>query len=174
MPQVRAFRGKVLSVSFFLSLWLSHSLGCYLTVSSLRLSSGHSDPVLTLSNAAHASLFSPCLLVADASVWATSPLGVAIRRIFCGVFFFPSQLCCPLSFQNSHRPAGERVSWCLETFPPSQLPPWDRSPSLTLFLSFCLLYFALPSFEESGLPFWVPGVSVRVQKLFCESCSAFK
>ena len=91
-----------------------------------------------------------------------------------GFFFFPSQLCCPLSFQNSHRPAGERVSWCLETFPPSQLPPWDRSPSLTLFLSFCLLYFALPSFEESGLPFWVPGVSVRVQKLFCESCSAFK
>ena len=26
------------------------------------------------------------------------------------------------------------------------------------FVSFCLLYFALPPFEKSGLPFWVPGV----------------
>ena len=42
-------------------------------VSSLRLLSGHSGLVLNLSNAAHASLFSPHLLVADASVWATSP-----------------------------------------------------------------------------------------------------
>ena len=25
-------------------------------------------------------------------------------------------------------------------------------------LSFYLLYFALPPFEESGLPFWLPGV----------------
>ena len=44
-------------------------------VSSLRLPSGHSDPVLTLSNAAHASLPSPCLLVVDADVCAASPLG---------------------------------------------------------------------------------------------------
>ena len=35
----------------------------------LRLSSGHSGPVLTLSNAAHFSLFRPHLLVADAGVW---------------------------------------------------------------------------------------------------------
>ena len=25
-------------------------------------------------------------------------------------------------------------------------------------LSFCLLYFALPPFEENGLPLWVPSV----------------
>ena len=25
-------------------------------------------------------------------------------------------------------------------------------------LSFCLLYFVLPPFENNGLPFWVPGV----------------
>ena len=24
-------------------------------------------------------------------------------------------------------------------------------------LSFCLLYFVLPPFEDNGLPFWVPG-----------------
>ena len=68
VPQVRAFHRIVLSLffNFFLSLaipqfeLLSH-------VSSLRLPSGHSSPVLTLSNAALASLFSPLLLVAAAS-----------------------------------------------------------------------------------------------------------
>ena len=54
-----------------------------------------------------------------------------------------------------HRPAGEGVSWCLETS--SRLSPQDGSPSLTL-SSFCLKYFVLPPFEENGLPFWVPGV----------------
>ena len=44
-------------------------------VSSLRLPSGHSGLVLTLSNAAHASLPSPCLLVVDAGICAASPLG---------------------------------------------------------------------------------------------------
>ena len=44
-------------------------------VSSLRLPSGHSGQILTLSNAACTSLPSPCLLVAGASVCAASPLG---------------------------------------------------------------------------------------------------
>ena len=57
-------------------------------ISSLRLSSGHSGPVLTLSNASCASLFNPHLLVVDASLWATSLLGVAVRHISCGVYFF--------------------------------------------------------------------------------------
>ena len=52
--------------------------------SSLRLPSGHSGLVLTLSNAARASLSSPCLLVGDPGVWATAPLGVAVRYIICG------------------------------------------------------------------------------------------
>ena len=30
--------------------------------------------------------------------------------------------------------------------------------SLPLCLSFCLLYFVLPPFEDNGLPFWVAGV----------------
>ena len=41
-----------------------------------------------LSNATHASLFSPHLLVVDVSVWATSLLGVAIRHIICGFYLF--------------------------------------------------------------------------------------
>ena len=53
--------------------------GLLAQVSSLRLPSGHSGPVLTLSNAACASLPSPRLLVADAGVFAASllelPLG---------------------------------------------------------------------------------------------------
>ena len=40
--------------------------GLLAQVSSFRLPSGHSGPVLTLSNAARASLPSPCLLVVDA------------------------------------------------------------------------------------------------------------
>ena len=49
--------------------------GLLAQVSSLRLPSGHSGPVLTLSNAARASLLSPGLLVADAGICAASPLG---------------------------------------------------------------------------------------------------
>ena len=49
--------------------------GLLAPVSSLRWPSGHSGLVLTLSNAARASLPSSCLLVAGASVCAASPLG---------------------------------------------------------------------------------------------------
>ena len=48
--------------------------------SSLRLSSGHSGPVLTLSNAAGSSPFRSHLLVADAGVWGIFLLGVAFRQ----------------------------------------------------------------------------------------------
>ena len=49
--------------------------GLLAQVRSLRLLLGHSGLVLTLSNAAHASLPSPRLLVADAGVCTASPLG---------------------------------------------------------------------------------------------------
>ena len=74
---------------FFLSLSLAISQFGFLShVSSLRLPSGHSVTVLTLNNAVCASLFSPRLLVADASVWATFLLGTAIRHIICGFYLF--------------------------------------------------------------------------------------
>ena len=41
-------------------------------------------------------------------------------------------------------------------------------------LSFYLLYFFLPPFEENGLLFWVPDVSASIQKLFCGIYSVFK
>ena len=43
----------------------------------------------------------------------------------------------------------ERVSYCVETSPPSWLPPQDGS------LSINYLSFVLTHFEEIGLPFWV-------------------
>ena len=53
-------------------------------VSSVRLPSGHSGSVLTLSNAARASLPTLRLLVVDASGCAASPLGVAVRHVMYG------------------------------------------------------------------------------------------
>ena len=76
---------------FFPSLSLSLAITQFKLlshVSSLRLPSGHSGPVLTLSNEAGASLFSPHLLVADRNVWATSLLEVTIRHVICGFYLF--------------------------------------------------------------------------------------
>ena len=55
-----------LPLSLSLSLAIPQS-GLLSDVSSLRLPSGHSGPVLTLSSVARASLFSPCLLVVATS-----------------------------------------------------------------------------------------------------------
>ena len=108
------------SFFFFFLLFLAiPQCGLLSHVSSLRLSSGHSGPVLTLSNAAGASLSSPCLLVADPSVWATSLLGVAIRHIICGfIYLFYLLIMMPAEIPKlPHSPASERISWCLDTSP---------------------------------------------------------
>ena len=69
-------------------------------------------------------------------------LGVAIRHAFCGLiiylFIFPPGYVALWDSKIPHRPAGESVSWCLETSL-LRLPSRDRSPSpplLSLFLSF--------------------------------------
>ena len=80
------------------------------------------------------------------------------------VFCFPPGYVGLWDSETPHRPIGERVFCCLETSPPSRLPPQDRSLSLTLlslFLSFGWLFGCLVSF-------------VSVQKLFCGRYSAFK
>ena len=112
------FMGKF---SFFSLSLAIPQFGLLSHVSSLRLSSGHSGLVLTLSTdyAAHASLSSTCLLVEDPSVWGTSLLA-AIRHVFCVVvvvFFFSSPGCVALwDSKTPQRPACERLSYCLETF----------------------------------------------------------
>ena len=69
------------------------------------------------------------------------------------LFIFSSWLCCPLRFQNPHRPASERVSWCFETSPLLRHPPWDGSPSLIL-LSISLSFIFCPiSFQREWAAF---------------------
>ena len=76
------------SLSFF--LFGDPQCGLLSYLSSLRLSSGHSGLVLTLSTdyAARAFLSSPCSLVTDMSLWATFQLATVVRCVFCEVLFF--------------------------------------------------------------------------------------
>ena len=81
---VRAFRGKFLCFSFLAIpqfRLLSH-------ISSLRLSSGHSGAVLSLSMQPMPPCPAPGSRWWPMRVWATSPLGVAVRLMFCGFCFF--------------------------------------------------------------------------------------
>ena len=144
--------------------------------SSFSLSSGHSGLVLTLSNAAHGCLFSPRLLVADASIWVTSPLGVAVRCVICGfyLFIFSSWLCCPLRFQNSpqtHRREGFLVFGNFSLTTPS--PGWVSIPNsfVSLFIFYIFSYLLL---KTMGC---FPGClmsSAGIQRLFCGIYSVFK
>ena len=90
------------------------------------------------------------------------------------VLFFPSSYVPLWGSKTPHRPAGDRVSWCLETSPPSRLPPWEGFPSLTL-LSLFIVYILpyLLSKRMGCLSGWLVS-SASVQKLFCGICSAFK
>ena len=84
--RLELFAGKFSLFLFFLSLAIPQ-FGLLSHVSSLRLSSGRSGLVPTVSNATHTSLFSPCLLVVDASIWATSLLSCSQLWV---LFIFPS------------------------------------------------------------------------------------
>ena len=81
---------------FFLVCLMIPQFGLLCHISSLRLSSGHWSPILTLKNndTAHASLPSPHLLLADTITWAASPQVFAVRHIFCG-FSFSSPVMLP-------------------------------------------------------------------------------
>ena len=147
-------------------------------VSSLRLSSGHSGPVLSLSNVARASLFSLRLLVSDTYVWATSPLGVVVRHVICGFYlfiYFSSWLCCPLRFQNSPQTRqweGFLVFGNFSSFM-TPFPGWVSIPNsfVSLFIFYILSYLLSTTMGcLSGC--LVSSTSIR--RLFCVICSAFK
>ena len=101
---------------------------------------------------------SPCL--APAHWWRTWASGLLLHwELHLGVysvgFFFPPP--CYVAFWDSktpHRPADDRVSCCLETSPPSRLPPQDRSLFLNLLSLFLSFIFCPTSFQRE----WVPGV----------------
>ena len=161
--------------SLFCSFLEIPQFGLLSYVCSLKLSSGHLGPVLTLSTdyAAHTSMFSRCLLVGEASVWHTSPLAIAVRHLFC-IFFFPSWLCCHLRFQSSPRTClwevfllcGNSSFWT-----PSS--GWiSISNSFVLLFVFYILSYLLSKWMDCLSGCLVSSASV--QKLFCGSCSAFK
>ena len=84
------------------------------------------------------------------------PLGT--NYVFC-FFFSPPGYVALWDSKTPHRPAGERVSWCLEIAPPSWLPPRDRSPSLTLLSLFLSFIFCPTSFWRQWADFlgaWCP------------------
>ena len=78
------------------------------------------------------------------------------------LFFLPVLL--PSVSKARHRLSRESVSWCLETsllkipFPGRASLPGTELPPHLLCLSFRLLYFFLPVFEDNDLLFWLPGV----------------
>ena len=111
--------------------------------------------------------------VADVSIWATSPLAVAVRRLFCRAFFFsPPSYVALWDSKTPPKPACERISYGLETSP-SQLLPQDGSPSLNLSSLFLSFIFCPTSFQMGCLSGCLVS-SASIQKLFCESCSALK
>ena len=128
-------------------------------------------------NQACSSPFSPRLLVVDTSIWGTSLLGVAFRHVICGfyLFIFAPGYVALRDSKTFPRPAGERVSWCLETSHLSRLPPWDSSPSLTLLTLFLSIIFCPTSFQRQWDAFLGALVSsASIQKLFCGIFSVFK
>ena len=147
-------------------------------VSSLRLPSGHSVLVLTLSNVARASLFSPHLLVADASIWATS-LRVAIRHVIYGLYYYFFLFFLPVMLPSEipKLPTGPLVRGFLMfgNFSSFMTPSPGQISIPNSFVS--LFVFYILSYLLSKTMGCLSGClvsSARVQKWFCRICSAFK
>ena len=137
-----------LSLFFFLVIpWF----GLLTLLSSLRLSTGHSDPVPTLCRQP----MLPCSgLACCRRKWAS---GLPVRGLWV-LFFSPPNYVALRDSKTPHRPAGE-ISWCLESSLPSWLPHRDRSLSLTLLSLFLFFIFCPTSFWRQRAAFlgsWCP------------------
>ena len=123
-------------------------------ISSLKLSSGHSGLVLTLSMKP----VPPC--PAPAHWWWTRAYGLLLLwELWLGAFslgycfFFSSSYVALWDSKTPHRPASERVSCYLETSPPSPLPPQNGSLSITLLSLFLSSIFCSTSFWREWAAF---------------------
>ena len=134
-------------------------------------------PSLYHKHATCASLFSPHLLVADASIWATSPLGIAVRHVICEFYlfiYFSSQLCCPLRFQNSPQTRGWEGFLVFGNFSfKAPFLGWVSIPNsfVSLFIFYILSYLLS---KTMGCLFGCLMSSASIQKLFFGIFSAFK
>ena len=146
--------------------------------SSLKSPSGHSGPVLTLSNAARTSLPSPRLLVADAGICAASLLGVTIGHVICGFklfIYFSSQLHCPRGSKAHHRLTSESVFWCLETSVFFKTPFLGHVSIPTYFVSRFIFYiFSYLLSKTMGCFPRCLMSSACIQKWFCGICLTLK
>ena len=143
-------------------------------ISSLWLHSGHSGPVLTLSNTAPLISVPPPLAGGGCECLGYFLLGVAFRHVICGFYLF----FLPVKFSSEIRklPPDPPVQgfpgvWKL---PLLRLPSWDRSPSLALLSFFLSFIFCPTSFRRQWAAFlgtWCPQLAIRI--CFCEVCSAF-
>ena len=131
--------------------------GLLAQVGLLRLPSGHSGPVLALSNAALASMPSPHLLAAGTGDCTTTPLGelpLGWQSVgFNYLFIFPPCYVAFCASKARHRLSSESVSWCLETSPFLRLPSLDGAPSLPLLSLFLSFIFFLTSFPRQWAAF---------------------
>ena len=94
----------------------------------------------------------------DVSIWGTCLLGVAFRLVICGFYLFFLPVWLPSEIQKLVPDPPVRGFPGVWKLPLLRLPSWDGPPSLTFCLTFYLLYFVLPPFEDNGLLFWVPDV----------------
>ena len=162
-PAINCFPLKSLELKVFnlffspLSLWLSHSFGCYLTLD-------------------------PSDWVEDASVWGTSLLGVAIRHVICGIclfiylfIYFSAWLCCPPRFQDSPQTCRWEGFLVFGNLPSFKTPFLGRISIPNSFVSLFIFYILsyLPS-KTMGCFSGCLMSSARVQKLFCGIFSVFK
>ena len=116
------------------------------------------------------------MLVADTSVWISSPLGVVVRPVICGfyLFIYPSQLCYPLRFQNSPQTRQQEGLLAFENFSfktPSLGQVSIPNSFVSLFIFYILSYLLL---KTMGCLSGCLVSSTSIQKLFCGTCSAFK
>ena len=124
-----------------------------------------------------AALLSPRLLVADLSIWATSPLAASVRRIICGFYLFifsspvmlPSEIPkLPTDLPVRGFPGVWKLLFFYDSLPRTGLVP---NSFVSLFIFYFLFYFLLKTMVcLSGCLV----SSASVQKLFCGICSAFK
>ena len=156
---VRAFRRLIFSLSLAIPQFQLPS-----QVSSLRLPSGHSSQVLTRSNAAHSSPFSPHLLVVDASMWASFLLGIVFSHVICGFCLFFLLVRLPSEIRKLPSDPLVRGFPGVWKLPLLQLPSWDGSPSLNLLSLFLSFIFCPTSFRRQWAAFlgaWCPLLAIR-------------
>ena len=120
----------------------------------------------------------PCS--APACWWWTQASGLLLHRelwlcVYSEGFFSPPGYVALWDFKTPHRPASERVSWCLETSPlfKTSSPGWISVPNsfVCLFIFYILSYLLL---KTMGCLSGCLVSSASIQKLFCGICSAFK